>query len=183
MNRLLLYAKESGFAGEVTTAIREALTASGFISSMLGEDIQTEFQDFYTGDRFIDYLTFLGCSPAIALSPEDGESFCFIRLTQPAAQDVLYYGNNTRAPHCRRCKQAKENWQEIERNKDDFCHQCGADEWHKNLVWRRTGALSRLTVEVMHIYPHEAVPSPLLLDILKQASEVEWAYAYLQKDC
>jgi hypothetical protein len=47
-------------------------------------------------------------------------------------------------------------------------------------MWRRQGALSRWVIEILNIYPREAVPSAILLTALENASGVEWRYAYLQ---
>jgi len=172
-HRLLLYAKPGELLSDQLSSLPEPLEDIGFI----GDDCHEADNDYLPGDRFLNLLTFLGCSPDIALTPQDGENYCFIRLHKVSPEPRLYQGSNTKPPHCRFCRQAKKDWQACEQ--PDYCEQCGLHERAENLLWRRQGALSRWVIEVMNVYPHEAVPSAQLLTLLGTVSGVEWGYAYL----
>lgn len=172
-NRLLLYAKPGGLSSDCVSVLLKPLTDIGFI----GNGCHESNNDYLPGDRFMDHVTFLGCSPSIALSPEDGDSYCFIRIHEAAKVPVLYAGKNTPAPYCPQCQQTKDDWQACEQ--DDFCEQCNLIERSENWRWRKQGMLSHWVIEIMNIYPHEAVPSPILLDRIESVSGVPWGYAYL----
>jgi hypothetical protein len=145
---------------------------------LIGGPIGALESDYYPGERFIDHISFLGCSPNIALTPEDGEHYCFIRFHPPLVEPHLYSGSNTPNPRCRQCHRIKKNW--LQCPEPDFCNQCSVQDRQDNLMWRRQGAFSRWVIEIMNIYPHEAVPSSFLLVALNDVTDVEWGYAYLQ---
>jgi len=152
-HRLLLYAKSGELLADELRLLPEPLADIGFIASSCHESDN----DYLPGDRFMNLLTFLGCSPDIALTPQDGENYCFIRLHKTTPEPRLYQGSNTKPPHCRRCRQAKKDWQACEQQ--DYCAQCHLAERVENLV-----------------------PSSQLLDLLSAISGVEWGYAYLHRD-
>jgi hypothetical protein len=106
-NRLLLYAKPGGLSSDCVSVLLKPLTDIGFI----GNGCHESNNDYLPGDRFMDHVTFLGCSPSIALSPEDGDNYCFIRIHEAAKVPVLYAGKNTPAPYCPQCQQTKDDWQ------------------------------------------------------------------------
>jgi hypothetical protein len=112
------------------------------------------------------------------LTPEESDQYCYVHISKPDTLPRLYSGINTVPPRCSECGEIKNNWQQCGRG--DFCETCSLEDRQTLLSWRRRGALSRWVIEVMHIYPHEAVPSSLLLMSLENVTGVEWGYAYLQ---
>jgi hypothetical protein len=174
-SRLVLFAGSGNLLCAKLEPLVQAMSQIGLIGSSVGQSGSA----YYPGDRFIDHVSFLGCSPNIALSPAEGEHYCFVRF-YPVQQDpVLHSGSNTRPPRCRQCERLVDNW--LQCAAPDFCEQCTLEQRQDNLNWRRQGAFSRWIIDIMNIYPHEAVPSSLLLASLQQASGVEWRYAYLQQ--
>ena len=175
MNRLLLYAGPGAPAVSRAQELAAPLTELGFIGGVcIGGSL-----DFCTGPSFTNLVTFLGCSPDIALSPEDGDQYCFIRLHDLTDDYRFYHGSNTAAPHCPDCRMSRDDWQDCAQQQ--YCDQCELADRAAKLRWRRRGALSRLVIEVMNIYPHEAVPASQLLTFLGDVTGVEWGYAYLQE--
>ena len=172
-HRLLLYARPVNPSVQSIDCLDDLLTEVCFIGNRC-HDLDG---DYLTGDRFMDHVTFLGCSPSIALSPEDGDNYCFIRIHEAGKIPVLYAGKNALAPYCPQCQQTKDDWQACEQ--EDFCEQCNLIERSESWRWRKQGALSPWVIEIMNIYPHEAVPSPMLLDQIKAVSGAPWSYAYL----
>ncbi|TNG00502.1 MAG: hypothetical protein EP297_03625 [Gammaproteobacteria bacterium] len=162
----------------------DPLTSSGFIGECFHEE--AEFQDHVVGSAFLELVTFLGCSPNISLAPQDdtGQGFCFIRLHKFNVLPRLFSGSNSVAPHCKRCHQKRNEWFEIleTRNEAGLCTQCTRMDLVDLLTWRKRAALTQLAIEVMNIYPHEAVPSPILIGQLEKYSGVRWGHAYLQED-
>lgn len=171
--RLLLYAKPGQLDIKDSNTLVEPLAKLG----LLGEVIPATGSDYLAGHAFTDLITFLGCAPEIALHPDQGESFCFIRLHEITAELTMYHGENTRTPFCRLCKQDQSAWRDVE--KKDYCDQCTLDERSANWAWKKSAALSRLAISVFNIYPHEAVPSQQLLEWLGTHSGQEWGFAYV----
>jgi hypothetical protein len=176
VNRLLLYSKSAQPATHSASSLLDPLRDIGLIANACTE----RAGDYLPGEAFVNLVSFLGCSPDIALTPDDGEHYCFIRLHDSTLSPHLYQGINTRAPRCSHCQQAMADWLECE--KQDYCDRCSLADRISGWQWRRQGALSCWVIELMNIYPHEAVPSSQLLTFLETASGVEWGYAYLQAD-
>ena len=172
-SRLLLFAG----LGKLTTIETEALIRPMIDMGLIGSGINGSAKDYLPGDRFIDHISFLGCSPHVALTPEEGEHYCYVRFPSVTTNLVLHFGTNTQPPRCRQCNQLIQDWKNC--TQADFCGQCTLEERHGNLTWRRRGVLSRWVIEIMNIHPHEAVPSPMLLTSLAGITGVEWYYAYL----
>ena len=171
---LILYAGSGYLRPDTMALLTRTMASTGLTGRRIG---QSSFE-FLPGDRFLDHISFLGCSPNIALSPEEGEHYCYIRLHEPQSRPVLLSAGNTQPPRCRSCQRTLDEWWQC--TAPDFCSQCSLEERQDSLNWRRRGAISRCRIEIMNVYPHEAVPSPNLLLFLKDASGVEWRYAYLQ---
>ena len=105
-HRLVLHAKSVDLSVQPTEALPALLGRIGFIGSQCHEN-ETD-SDYLTGDRFLDLVSFLGCSPNIALSPEDGDTLgavgkavfswepmegaakYFIEFTMPSGQPVTF---------------------------------------------------------------------------------------------
>ena len=174
LNRLALYAGPGSMKSDSPLVLVNALVTAGLV----GDCIDGQSQDYIPGGQFTDLVTFLGCSPNIALSPAEGAHHCFVRIPAPLSKPRLHAGANTCAPKCSRCSLVREDWGNCEHG--DFCTQCTVEERQQNLAWRRRGLLSCWVISLVNIYPHEAVPSSQLLTLLGDVSGVEWGYAYLQ---
>jgi len=124
-NRLLEYLHDCGFIGD---AFSNGSTA-----------------DFLIGERFLQLITFMGCSPHIELTPPaDGRSFCHVRIRGPLDQPLLLAGGNAQAPRCPSCRGRIEPWREL---LDEWhnqaaspivtCPHCGEKQRPMELNWRR----------------------------------------------
>lgn len=141
---------------------------------------------FLAGDRFLELVAFMGCSPDISLDPGDnGRSFCSIHL-QPYAVTVEFHcGDHTHTPRCPRCRAPVNNWQGKiaewkDRDADSLwsCPHCQheASPWQFN--WRRSAGFGRCFIEINDIFPKEAIPQQQLLDKLNSHYGVSWHYFY-----
>ncbi len=59
------------------------------------------------------------------------------------------------------------------------CPSCGTTHRAWDWDWRSHGGWGRLFVELNDIFPGEAVPTPALMRVLREASELSWRYFYL----
>ena len=149
----------------------------------------TEAQDtnhYLPGERFLSLITFLGCSPNVNLFPVDGENHCFISFIEPTEFPRCVGYTKTANPKCPNCTTRIADWKisdwqlpgEILPGKLCYCDKCQVQTPYTELNWKHECGFARCGFVVNHIYPHEALPTDQLLDLLKQAAGFEWDYSY-----
>lgn len=160
----------------VTTCLRDI----GLISDEIHiSNHNDRGQRFLAGDKFLDLIMFMGCSPAINFTPEAGPGkFSFIRLmTIPNTIAALTSGI-TRSPHCPACNKIEKDWHSKIAITELECSACGKSSlpWHYN--WRKSAGFGRFFIEITEIYPKEAIPQQGLLDQLRDGLGTNWQYFY-----
>ncbi len=129
------------------------------------------------GAKIMDFITFVGCSPAL----QRGEIESLIRFHQ--RDHVFALGGTSivalRYPGCKHLIQhgaellarypEHSNWQ---------CPECGQQGEITAINWRQSAGFSNLFVEVTRIFPKEAVPSDKLLACLREQSGFQWQWFY-----
>jgi hypothetical protein len=160
------------------------LQAIGFIGQALHPG-----PGYLLGERFMQLVSFLGCSPYIRLAPdESGEAFCHLRLDGPYSHPKLLSGKNTQPPRCGACRKrllnwrnSFETWQAQKQGWQAVCPHCGEHQDPAHYDFRQSAGCGRLFLLVENIFPQEAIPSPELLEALKKASSNQpWHHFYLQ---
>jgi DNA-directed RNA polymerase subunit RPC12/RpoP len=163
------------------------LDTMDFIETDMKEDDPASYR---LGNRFMQLVTFLGCSPAIQLEPDaEGTPYCYMVLEGPYEHPHFLNGRNTRPPRCSACGKGIDDWREQLNTSDDTltespitCPKCGQQQSPASCNWRQTAGFGRFFVVIENIFPQEAIPSPELLTILSQASNQQsWHYFFLQK--
>lgn len=147
-------------------------------SALAGESFNRNKNSFLVGDKFLDHISFMGCSPNIKLEPEgNDEKFTFIRITTTDRITALT-GKHSFAPHCPQCKKPEKNWQALLKNNQLVCSNCQAvsDAWQYN--WRKSAGFARCFIEITDIYPKEAIPQPSLLVSLEREFQIPWGYFF-----
>ena len=152
---------------------------------LIGEPYQGETQ-FYTGEKFLELVAFLGCSPDIKLEPGDkNQSFCRIHVQTGAEEVEFHCGEHTHAPRCTQCRSPVNNWQnEITTWRENgagflwTCESCKhqAAPWQYN--WRKSAGFGKCFIEINDIFPKEAIPQQHLLDTLNSHYGVGWNYFF-----
>jgi hypothetical protein len=141
---------------------------------------------FRAGERFLELISFMGCSPHIELDPPapGSEAFCHIALVGPSREPVLFHGTNTAPPRCPECGARITDWRQRLGGPTDTltCVRCGMRLTPAELNWRRSGGLARVAVEVRNVFPNEAVPVPELMQRLERETGREWTYFYVQPE-
>jgi hypothetical protein len=144
---------------------------------------------YLAGPRFLQLITFLGCSPHLQLQPpRDGsEDFCHIRVRGPFESARLLSADNTRPPRCPACGKGLTQWRELEPDwsqgiseSEILCHSCGQRASPADLNWRRKAGFGLYFIEISGVFPEEAVPLPALMDCLR-GNGADWRYFYLQQ--
>ena len=151
---------------------------------LIGQRHRGQTDTFLPGDRFLQLITFLGCSPHLRLAPDnpDDENFCQVRFVGPFTRPRLLHGRNTRPPRCLHCGRPVQQWrQSLARQKTEInCRLCGCNSRIDALDWRRNAGLGCFFVQVTEVFPGEAVPLPALLEQLA-AGGTQWEYFYRQQ--
>ncbi len=143
---------------------------------------------YLPGDGFTSLITFLGCSPNISLQPDDSdtlESHCFISAVN-LTDEVQCLGHtrqcHPKCPHCRKriADWKTTNWQQP----GALCHcdKCGKETDYAHLNWKHECCFGRSGFSIANIYPHEAVPTDQLLEMLQQQTGIAWGYAYANNE-
>ena len=194
LRKLVLAPVDPKFVPPDVDELRSALDTLGFLGAPFTLAGRTHYQP---GERFLDLVTFLGCSPVISLVPPDtsadpadhADTFCHIGFQHAGEQPLFVSGHNTTPPRCPKCRQREEAWQALIADWTSSpeayrwsCPACGHSAQAFELDWRQSAGFGRFLVEVWGIHPAEAVPADGLLDTLMRSSGEPWSYFYWQGD-
>lgn len=165
-------------------AVIDGLTEIGFITAPLPDPGAA----FLLGENFMQWVTFMGCSPFIRLEPgDDGEPYCHLVIDGPYDRPRLLQGRNTTPPRCAACRKRIDAWREaighLSQAVDVLaaCPHCGHRQDPATFDWRQSAGCGRLFLQVENIFPQEAVPSPGLMERLRGMSgDLPWRHFYLQ---
>ncbi len=185
--RLILHPKAGDFTPDVANEVTAALQRCGFIGepfSPAGE--KNEVQHYLIGEHFLQLVTFMGCAPAIELSPPAGGSldFCHVGISPLYAQPRFLFDAVLATPRCPHCRKVIRDWQSQAGHWQSgalsafACADCGESLLAHQLNWRRAGGFARLHVSVFGIYPREAIPTDPLLKALAATTDGDWDYFY-----
>ena len=103
---LVLCPDEPDWTPPDNESLEQLLQSIQFIGEPFNGDMQ-----FFAGERFLDLIALMGCSPGIMLEPDDGQAFCYIRLI-PGTESIEFHGGErTHAPRCPQCRSAVTDWE------------------------------------------------------------------------
>ena len=160
----------------------ETLQTIGLISHPINQ--QQIKNRYFTGDKYLDYIAYLGCAPNIQLEAshdsddQDSNDFCHIRIHQHKTTQLIYNQKQLNAPHCPNCKKSVKGWQHKKTATTITCNQCDTTSNIETFNWRKMAGYAQLFVEITDIFPKEAIPHQLLLDKLANITNVKWRYFY-----
>ena len=160
---------------EITPLITE-LQKFNFISQAINKQAD---HDYFTGDKFLDHIAYMGCAPSIQFeASESSSNFCFVKIHHYRSAKLIHNQKQARAPHCPDCKKIIKDWQDARSATSIRCDQCGATSNIENFNWRKMAGYAQLFIEITDIFPKEAIPQQILLDKLTGITGVEWGYFY-----
>jgi hypothetical protein len=173
---LYLHPKQAScFVTDLPTFIH-ALQEIGLIAQKI--DVQKHMH-YYVGDRYLDYIAYMGCAPSIQFEAGDNnENFCFIKIQQHTKAELIHNQKQSRAPHCPNCNKPVNNWQSAKTDTTIHCDQCGTTSDIEKFNWRKMAGYAQLFIEITDIFPKEAIPHQLLLDKLATITDTDWQYFY-----
>jgi hypothetical protein len=161
---------------------RERLVQALEEVGLLGAPLAGQTDTYLVGERFLQLISFMGCSPHVRLEPpEDGsDNFCHLSLLGPYRPPRLLSGSNTRPPRCPECGTAIKAWRDYRDKATITCDQCGTSSPMDRLEWRNKAGYGQLFVQIHNIFPGEAVPVDELMKRLEESGGGKWSYFYLQ---
>ena len=154
---------------------------------VLGQCVDTGEHDRYLiGDRFLQYFSFMGCSPAVEFEPVnegniDWQHFIFIHVPQTLPEIKWLVDYQTAKPTCPLCHKRTRDWPDALQQEQQVlqCPHCSAAtpvcEWN----WHDSGGCARQFICIVNVYPREAIPSDHFLKLLAEITGVEWRYFYV----
>ncbi|MCU7852303.1 MAG: hypothetical protein KZQ80_08825 [Candidatus Thiodiazotropha sp. (ex Monitilora ramsayi)] len=185
--RLVLTPKDPCFQPNDLAAIIEKLQSIGLING----NIPGEASRYLLGDRFMQLVTFMGCSPSIQLEPNGADdAYCYLAIAGPYQSPHLLYGKNTTPPRCKSCRKRITDWRTVIKTWHDSmpnwlatCPHCGHRQNPISYDWRQSAGSGRLFLLIENIFPQEAIPAPALLNQLcKATGDQPWHYFYQQEE-
>jgi hypothetical protein len=176
IGKLILYPADPSAPPPATGALIRSLQQLG----LMGQPMDTEPGGFLAGDRFLQLISFVGCSTDVCLTPQadPGCDFCHLTIHGPLPQPQLMYDNSCHPPRCPDCKTPISDWKERFDGASIKCGDCDTEIPAGAINWGKYAGFSRLFIEIHNIFPGEAIPVGLLFDRLQQDTGVTWKYFF-----
>jgi hypothetical protein len=184
VSRLVICPQAPEFIPQNRDEIQEALSSISFIGDALPPT--DDRLRFLIGEQFLNYMTFLGCSPAIEIEPHgDGsEDFCHIQIS-PVFQQLEFYADAAgKGPRCPNCRHEEKDWQNLvkkwqsDNSLQYQCPGCGQVTDIPELNWHKSAMAAHIFIEIYSVFPNEAVLADKVLSVLSQATGTNWKYFY-----
>jgi len=178
-HRLVLHPSDPMTAPQSTQALVQGLALSGLIGDVYPQGGEYAF---FSGAEFLQLISFLGCSPHMALLPGESEDpgFCYVSLTAIKAWPKFILGQHPATSRCPNCSSPAVDWQNnMDPGSIHVCTSCEIKSPIHALNWKRSAGYGRVFIEIYGVHPHEAVPADHLLESLHTAHGIAWDYCYL----
>lgn len=186
---LLLCPGDHNFQLENNETLIKLLQKIGFIAQPINisnntQPVFSEYRHyFYTGERYLDFINYLGCAPTIQFEASEdtgleNEDFCFIKLHFYDTATLLHDDKLKRKPLCPLCNKPADNWQQEITATTITCDKCLRTSVIETYNWRKFAGFACLFIEITDIFPKEATPQPALLNLLEADTGIPWQYFY-----
>jgi hypothetical protein len=172
---LVLFPKDSAWTPASLAPLADALKQCGFLGAERSPGL------YGTGPEYLGLITYLGCSPQVALG--ESEAATAIRINGILDKPQFLQGGNLKPPRCPQCRKTLETVagsQEVDEKLR--CPHCGHEGLPNRFDWRRSAAFGRVFIEISNVFESEAVPSETLADCLQQATGEGWDYCYVRRE-
>lgn len=150
------------------------------VKNLIEHQVVSEVNDklyFEPGNKLMDYINFLGCSPSL----RSGELDSIITLHHyPEIRGMG--GESIETLRYTGCKHAIENPSALitgyPQQRQWTCPQCKHQGQIEQINWRKSAGFACLFFEISGIFPKEALPTDALLALLKESTLSEWQWFY-----
>lgn len=171
MYSLFLYPEHSRTQSISAQSLEKCLTDNKFVSSSRQQNC------FQHGQQLMEYINFLGCSPAVASAEIETtiHLHSFNTLTAMGGDSI----ETIRYPSCKHpvndSARLLKNYTPQKRWQCPFCGNQGEID---QINWRKTAGISTLFIEISPVFPREAIPTDKLLHLLQNYSQSNWRWFY-----
>ena len=182
IHRLILHPLDAESDFHDFAAITQLFTDMGLAGGVIPERTPASLM---LGPSFYQWITFMGCAPALKLEPDDAadEGFCHIRFVHHAAVQFRYLRPEVkgRCPACSKPGLTAETFvrEHYLQQASWTCSHCQQSCSPLALNWKNEAGLGRCFIEFMAVHPHEAVPVDGLLHKLAEHTAIKWQYFYI----
>ena len=169
-----------------TSGLTEGMHALQLIGEPVAGDPQRRF---LIGPAFLQYISFMGCAPAVEFTPHADVEFIHWYLSPCLLTPRWIIDVQHALPRCAQCHRRISNWREqvdmtllevATTATTVICPHCQHSNPLAHLDWRHGAGLARQFVSVVNIYPKEALPTDALLTAWQQYTGTAWTYFYCQ---
>ncbi len=174
IGKLILYTSNTEAPAPEAKALIKVLSKL----RLIGQPMDSEKNSFLAGERFLQLISFVGCSPNISLSPQAEDSFCHLAIKGPFNQPQLVWNENCRPPNCPACQKPISNWKEFSGISEIRCNQCGETSELSSINWGRRAGYGHMFIEINNIFPGEAQPVDELFEQLHNLTGTKWGYFF-----
>jgi hypothetical protein len=184
IHKLVLHPRHANFALTSWDELIARLREVEFLDNPLNKEHQNRF---LVGERFLQYITFMGCSPAVELSPPtDGSlDFCHIHFSEIYPEPHFRSASQNVFARCPQCRKRISIWEQAVSlwSKDPFavninCDKCAEQVSLYQLGWRHTAGFARMFIDISSIYPQEGIPTDQFLSLLETQTGAQWDYFF-----
>lgn len=184
MPKLVFHAQNPGYIPDNIQQIINGLQQAGFLGDKWEQPESVSGERYLVGEAFLSLVTFMGCAPAIALSPEEVEQgstdFCHIEIEAIRDDIEFVRGADHLVCRCPHCRQRHANWGEIPESMLYHCDECGTESHLSEFDWKNTAGCGHFFISLHGIYPQEALPTESLMQTFKKITDTKWSYFYIQ---
>ncbi len=179
MERLVLHPQDPEAALPDPAALARGLAAAGFLDAAAPAAAGAGYPP---GPRFMHWLGFLGCSPALPGTGDTGPA-AIIHLECRPVPDFLG-GDRVRPPRCPGCGKSEPHWPAMvsawrrQGARAWPCPACGRRSPMTAWNWRRSAGFGRCHMRIDGIAEGLARPGEPFLELLARLSGVEWRYFF-----
>ncbi len=149
---------------------------------LLGQPIYPGKDRFLTGERFLQLISFVGCSTNVCLAPKTDQDtgYCHLIIKGPFSQPRLFWGKNKRPPRCPACKETISDREDNIDNWTIRCSKCGNTTKLEDINWGRQAGYGHIFIEISNVFSGEARPVHDLLVNLGQLTDSKWDYFFAE---
>ena len=184
MPKLAFHAKNPDYIPDDIPSLVKALQQAGFLGEKWQSPVSVSGDRYLIGDSFLSLVTFMGCAPAIELEPiaekPDSIDFCHIEVETIKPSVEFIRGSEHLISRCPHCRHRHANWEKLPETMTYACDKCQVETHLSKYDWKNTAGCGRFFISLHGIYPQEAIPTSNLLQTLKNISNTEWTYFYIQ---
>lgn len=173
-HNLVLYPKNPAWVPSSLAPLADVLKAIGLLGVERSQGL------YSTGPEYLGLITYLGCSPQVALG--ENEAATTIRINGIFDVPQFVHGANLKSPRCPQCRKTLAMpAASLRANRNLHCDHCGHEGNACGFDWRRSAGCARVFIEISNVFESEAVPGEQLIACLDAASDESWDYCYVRK--